>query len=104
MQRILEQADSDNNGQIEFGEFINIMKRHWREPESVEDLTEAFQLIDVNKDGSVDVKELTNFLTSFGEALSEQEVKAVVSVYDMDGDGKLNYKEFIGKLLRSNIE
>ena len=74
VQRILEQSDSDHNGQIEFGEFINIMKRHWREPESVADLTEAFQLIDVNKDGAVDVRELTDFLTSFGEALSEQEV------------------------------
>ena len=100
VQRILEEADTDNSGQIDFGEFINIMKRHHKEPDSTDDLCQAFRLIDVNGDGYVDVRELTDFLTSFGEKLTEAEVQKVVATYDTDKDGKLNYKEFLDYLTR----
>ena len=51
------------------------MKDNFKEPPNSRELCEAFKLIDKNGDGTITVKELTTFLCSFGEPLTEDEVK-----------------------------
>ena len=55
---------------------------------------ESFKLIDTNGDGTVTIQELTEFLSTFGEKLTKEEVRKVVGKYDKDGSGTLNYQEF----------
>ena len=33
-------------------------------------------------------------MTSLGEPMNEKEVKAMIAEADLDGDGKINFKEF----------
>lgn len=99
--RILEEFDTDKSGFIEFNEFLNIMKSHWKQPSTAAELKESFELIDSNGDGTVTMAELKAFLCQFGEALTEEEVERVVSKYDVDKNGKMNYAEFINMLLRA---
>ena len=99
--RIMEKQDTDSNGVIDFGEFLKIMKENWKEPATQRDLIEAFKLVDADNSGTITTKELTKFLCSFGEPLTEAEVKQVVDRYDQDKDGTLNYAEFLTTLMRS---
>jgi Ca2+-binding EF-hand superfamily protein len=48
-----------------------------------------------NKDGYIDAKELKLVTTTLGQRLSTEEVDEFMSTADLDGDGKLNYHEFV---------
>lgn len=41
-------------------------------------------------------------MTSLGEPMNEKEVKAMIAEADLDGDGKINFKEF--QILMDNKE
>jgi len=62
-----------------------------------EELKQLFQLLDTNHDGSVDMAEMCNILSQVGEPMSTAELAEVLREADLDGDGKLNYDEFIGE-------
>ena len=59
----------------------------------------AFRMFDRNKDGFVDAKEIKCMTTTMGQRLTQEELEAFMSEADMDGDGKLNYEEFVKMLL-----
>ena len=67
------------------------------------DLREAFLKLDTNQDGGLTVDELENGLgnLSLFELLqdhtdhNEDQYKQIMSSVDLDGDGKIDYAEFI---------
>ena len=46
---------------------------------------DAFSLFDRNGDGEISVEELGSVLRSLGRLHSEEELKAILSEYDIDG-------------------
>lgn len=58
-------------------------------------LTEAFKVFDANKDGFISREELKAVLTKMGEKLSEREFDEMVRVADSNGDGKIDYGEYV---------
>ena len=49
-------------------------------------------MFDYNKDGRIDVEELRRIVTSMGEKLTLDEANMMISVADIDKDGKIDYK------------
>merc|ERR1712112_753884 len=89
-------GDKDNNGQIDFSEFAEIMipsaperiaklKKCFRNRAEIES---AFRRFDTNKDGAISFSELKSGLGSCGILFTEQEVETVFAVADVDGDGE----------------
>ena len=64
-------------------------------------LIDGFKIFDRNKDGLIDSHELFEVLTSLGIEVKEDEVDEMVKESDMDGDGYINYDEFV-KLILNN--
>jgi len=62
---------------------------------SVEDVKKVFQSIDLNGDGALDKKELHKALTNYKFQFSDQEVDIVFKEGDVDGDGEINFEEFM---------
>ena len=56
-------------------------------------------MFDRNKDGYVDAKELKKVTTTLGQRLTNEEVDAFMAEADLDGDGKLNYEEFVKMMM-----
>ena len=56
-------------------------------------------MFDRNKDGFVDAKELKKVTTTLGQRLTNEEVDAFMAEADLDGDGKLNYEEFVKMMM-----
>ena len=54
------------------------------------------------KDGNgfISAKELMQVMNSLGEKLSDDEVEAMIREADVDGDGQVNYEEFV-KMMKS---
>ncbi|XP_075409296.1 calmodulin-like protein 3 [Tenrec ecaudatus] len=64
-------------------------------PEQVKEYTEAFKRVDTSGDGAIDAKELGQALQKLGKNLSEEELKALISKVDKDGDGRISLQEFL---------
>ena len=62
---------------------------------SLQELRQAFRIFDKNRDGFIEAKELRWVTTTLGQRLTNEEIDAFMTEADLDGDGKLNYDEFV---------
>ncbi|KAJ6672491.1 SERINE/THREONINE-PROTEIN KINASE [Salix viminalis] len=63
--------------------------------EEVEVIRDMFALMDTDNDGKVTYEELRAGLRKVGSQLAEQEIKMLMEVADVDGNGVLDYGEFV---------
>ena len=92
---IIEEMDTDGNGVIEFTEFLTNMNRKTLFWDGDEVIREAFRLFDKDDNGVISAAELHRVMTSLGENVTEDEVKEMIKEADLDGDGQINYQEFV---------
>ncbi|KAK7492908.1 hypothetical protein BaRGS_00015855 [Batillaria attramentaria] len=83
--------DNDREA-MSFDEFVDVCRKE--PPTSEDDLMKAFRKIDINGDGYISLDELYKIMTTKGEKMSRQEVKAMIDEVDENKDGKLDYREF----------
>ena len=83
---------NSSEGGIDFQEFIELMVKHGSNIE--EDIAESFKVFDIDGDGLITEDELHVTMNNLGEPMNEVEVKAMIDEADLDGDGKINFKEF----------
>ncbi|XP_073317556.1 calcium-dependent protein kinase 10-like [Primulina huaijiensis] len=63
--------------------------------EEVEVMRDMFALMDTDRDGKVSYEELKAGLRKVGSQLAEPEIKLMMDVADVDGNGVLDYGEFV---------
>ncbi|KAK6924939.1 Protein kinase domain [Dillenia turbinata] len=63
--------------------------------EEVEIIRDMFKLMDTDNDGKVSYDELKTGLRKVGSQLAEPEMKMLMEVADVDGNGVLDYGEFV---------
>ncbi|KRX88755.1 Calmodulin [Trichinella pseudospiralis] len=84
---MVNEVDEDGNGTIEFDEFLQMMSRKMKDSDSEQELKEAFQVFDKDKDGFISAAELHYVMTNLGEKLTDEEVQEMIREADLDGDG-----------------
>ncbi|KAL5007929.1 hypothetical protein ScPMuIL_013510 [Solemya velum] len=87
LREMMEEADKDGNSLIDF-----------------EELKEAFNLFDKDGDGYITTKELGTVLRSLGKNPSESELRDMVHEIDVDGNGTIDFNEFIVMMKNTNLE
>ena len=88
--------DKNQNGVIEFSEFLRMMAhRQSLSNEHEEELTMAFRVFDKDQDGFITREELKELMERLGEDLADQDIDEMIAAADSDGDGKVNYEEFV---------
>ena len=95
LKEIIDKADKDKSGFIEFEEFLQYYADKINEPDSPEDLIEAFKIFDADNDGLITKKELKHILTTMGQKLTDEDADRIIMEADLNGDGKIDYKEFV---------
>jgi calmodulin len=90
LQDMINEVDADGNGTIDFPEFLNLMARKMKDTDSEEELKEALRVFDKDQNGFISTAELRHVMTNLGE-----EVDEMVREADVDGDGQINYDEFV---------
>ena len=60
------------------------------------------RVFDKDGNGFVCAAELRHVMTHLGERLSEEEVDDVIGKGDIDGDGQLNYEDFVKMMVSSD--
>ena len=63
--------------------------------EQAAELKKAFTVMDANGDGVVTKDELKSLLKGLGEDVTDDVVDEMIKIADTDGDGKIQFEEFV---------
>ncbi|XP_052139061.1 calmodulin-like protein 5 [Oryza glaberrima] len=111
---MIRDVDVDGNGTIEFAEFLALMARKASRggenggggddsgDAADEELREAFKVFDKDQDGLISAAELRHVMISLGEKLTDEEVEQMIREADLDGDGQVNFDEFVRMMMLSD--
>ena len=94
-----KQIDADGSGTIDFPEFLTMMARKMKDTDSEEEILEAFKVFDKDGNGFISAAELRHIMTNLGEKLTDEEVDEMIREADIDGDGQINYEEFVKMMM-----
>ncbi|KAK4733028.1 hypothetical protein R3W88_007289 [Solanum pinnatisectum] len=83
--------DSDNDGLLDFGDFMRLVEDGGTE----EELKEAFRMYEMEGCGCITPESLKRMLHRLGEKRTVDECRGMIARYDINGDGLLNFEEFV---------
>eukprot|EP01087_Luapelamoeba_hula_P016063 TRINITY_DN4900_c0_g1_i1.p1 TRINITY_DN4900_c0_g1~~TRINITY_DN4900_c0_g1_i1.p1 ORF type:complete len:168 (-),score=45.36 TRINITY_DN4900_c0_g1_i1:73-552(-) len=72
--------------------------------EQVAEFREAFSLFDKDGDGTITAAELGTVMKSLGQSPSETELRDMISEVDANGDGQIDFNEFLTMMARKMQE
>ena len=92
VKKLFSLIDVDKNGKIDYTEFLaaTIQKANYLRNEK---LLEAFTMFDKDNSGYITKEELQKALKA--EKTQEKEIEKYIKAVDKNGDGKIDYKEFL---------
>lgn len=99
LNEMIAEVDIDGNGKIDFEEFVNLMNKRSKETDAEEEVINAFKVLDKDGQGVLSSTELRHIMTTLGDALTEDEVDEMIREADIDGDGQINYEEFVRMMM-----
>ncbi|XP_019180326.1 PREDICTED: calmodulin-like protein 8 [Ipomoea nil] len=99
LQEMMNDVDTGSNGAIEFKEFLNALSKRMEDTDSEEELKEAFKVFDKDQNGYISANELRNVMINLGEKLTEEEAEQMIREADLDGDGQVNYDDFVKMMM-----
>eukprot|EP00980_Cylindrotheca_fusiformis_P019151 scaffold6486_cov96-Cylindrotheca_fusiformis.AAC.15 len=99
LQDMIQEIDADGSGTIDFPEFLTMMARKMKDTDSEEEILEAFKVFDKDGNGFISAAELRHIMTNLGEKLTDEEVDEMIREADIDGDGQINYEEFVKMMM-----
>jgi len=68
-----------------------------------EEILEAFKVFDKDGNGFISAAELRHIMTNLGEKLTDEEVDEMIREADIDGDGQINYEEFVKMMMSKEL-
>ncbi|OAY66327.1 Calcium-dependent protein kinase 30 [Ananas comosus] len=97
MKLLMEAADVDGNGYLDYGEFVAVTI-HLQRLSNDEHLRRAFVFFDKDESGYIEFEELREALKDeYGEADTEV-VNDILREVDTDKDGRISYEEFVAMM------
>ena len=95
LRAMIDAADTDGNGVIDFPEFLLMMSRMMPGTDDEAETREVFDEFDADRDGFINNAELAVALRNREPALTEAEAERLVREADIDGDGRVDFSEFV---------
>ena len=59
-----------------------------------DEIKEAFQTIDYDRDGLIKASDLQFFLEYIGEKVDDDEIEEMINMCDIDGNNEVSFEEF----------
>jgi len=94
LREMIRTVDDNGDCEIDFDEFLLLMKSRIGTRDAEQELRDAFAVFDTDNSGAIDRKELKRLMKKLGQALSEAELDAMMSEVDENGDGEISFEEF----------
>ena len=96
LQDMIRAVDLNGDGEIDFDEFIGLMRLRMdeRQRDPDEDLRDAFNMFDSDRSGYIDRNEVRSLMKKLAQNLTDEEVDLIMEECDTDGDGEISFEEF----------
>jgi len=95
LQEMISEVDKDNTGKIEFNQFLDIFIRKMRVTDPQDELIDAFKVFDKDGNGFITASEFHHTMILQGNSYTVEEVQEMLKDIDTDGDGCINFLEFV---------
>ncbi|EDO16538.1 hypothetical protein Kpol_1064p19 [Vanderwaltozyma polyspora DSM 70294] len=92
---LIDQYDRDGRRQMQYDDFYLIMGQKILNRDPLDEIKRAFKLFDDDGTGKISLKNLRRVAKELGENLTDEELRAMIDEFDLDGDGEINEQEFI---------
>lgn len=92
---LIEQYDRDGRHLMQYEDFYMVMGEKIVNRDPVEEIKRAFKLFDDDHTGKISLKNLRRVAKELGENLTDEELRAMIEEFDLDGDGEIDEREFI---------
>nr|CDS34248.1 calmodulin [Hymenolepis microstoma] len=104
LKKMFKEVDTDGNGIIDFDEFLGLMTMRAIKSSSEDSLMPAFKVFDRDGNGFITLSELRLAMRNLGENLTVEQVEEMIREADVDGDGQINYQEFVRMMLGTVLD
>lgn len=111
LRTMLQEIDIDGDGNVSFEEFVEIVSNiganetaHTDQDQEEQELRDAFRVFDKHNRGYITASDLRAVLQCLGEDLSEEEIEDMIKEVDVDGDGRIDFYEFVHALGEPGID
>ena len=100
---MINEIDEDNNGEIDFEEFVAVMSRKVNANYTSTEVKSAFKAFEINgSSGYVTIDSLRKALMSYGtEKLSLQQANDLLCQLEQDNQGRVNYIDYVNMMMGS---
>lgn len=99
LEDMINEVDSTGKGKIDFNDFLKMMKPSEKWNEEAE-LRCAFEVFDKDGDGYISASSLRHVMSKIGERLTDEDISFLMKEADVDGDGRVDFKEFVRIMTR----
>ena len=93
--QIIENVAKPGSKKIGFDDFMELMEQKNKENDPEIEIINTFQIFAAENNGLIPNEELFHIIRTFGETLTDKEIEEIISEADVDGDGYINYEEFV---------
>merc|ERR1711912_224872 len=101
---MVSDLDADGSGEIEFGEFLDVMTAKISDKNTKEEIDRIFKLFDKDRNGTLEADDLSRVCKELGEDMPEEDVREVIQRMDLDGDGAVGLDDFYNVLTKKTFE
>jgi len=98
VQQMINEADEDESGSIDFEEFLHLMAKKILKEEDENEVRDAYVAFDRNASGAIPLEELSMVFRTLG--VGEEEIDLMMSEADVNGDGEIDFEEFAALMTR----
>lgn len=106
---MIKEVDKNANGEVEFEEFLMILKKQKSKnqytaslelailfgPKELENLKRQFMKLDLDASGFIDENEIQALIKKLGKKVDDYDLKAMLLEVDEDGSGSIGFNEFL---------
>ena len=102
---IITELDANHNGVIDYPEFLRLLETHppkQGEERVIDEVLLAFALFDRDGNGQITAEEFKVTMEVMGMPLTDAQVQEGIKEADTNGDGKINYAEFVAAMKKAS--
>jgi len=94
LMELIGQVDQDNDGDVEWDEFVSLMREDLGFILTDEDIQSAFAEADLDGDGFLQAEDIQAFMKVLGEDITIKDAEEMIETADQNHSNLLEYEEF----------
>ena len=102
LEDMISEVNADANGTIDFHQFLSLVASKITGYDGEVDIFDIFKVFDKDGSGLIKASEVRHIMMNSGERLTHEEVDEMINEAGIDGDGNVNYEEFIKMMMAKN--